>query len=301
MASRIEAFLEMMSVERGASANTVAAYRADLEAADDFLDGRLAEAGSDDLRRHLAALAGFAPATQARKLVTLRQFFRFLLAEGLREDDPTALIEAPRGRRPLPKVLGMEEVTRLLDRAAAEAEAADPASPAGQAAVRMRALIEVLYASGMRVSELVSLPVAAARRGERWFAIRGKGGRERIVPLSPVALEALRDWLAVRDGLPGAQESRWLFPAASETGHLPRQVFARELKALGARAGIGAASLSPHVLRHAFASHLLANGADLRSVQKLLGHADISTTQIYTHVQQERLFELVQDHHPLAD
>lgn len=297
----IESFLEMMSAERGASLNTLDAYRRDLEDAGAFLGRRLAEAGNEELREYLASLAHLAPATQARKLVTLRQYYRFLLTEGFREDDPTALIDAPKSRRSLPRILDTDEVGRLLDRAAEEAADADASSGGGQSAVRLRALIEVLYASGMRVSELVSLPVAAARRDERYFTISGKGGRERIVPLSPAAREALQEWLRLRDAVPGWKDSPWLFPAASVGGHLPRQVFARELKALGARAGVAATSLSPHVLRHAFASHLLANGADLRSVQQLLGHADISTTQIYTHVQEERLMELVREHHPLAD
>jgi integrase/recombinase XerD len=189
------------------------------------------------------------------------------------------------------------ETGRLLDRAAAEAaKSGDPV-----AARRMHALVEVLYATGLRVSELVGLPLTVALRDERFFVVRGKGNKERMVPLSPKAREAMRAWLAVRDRDPKVAESPYLFPAASESGHLPRQVFARDLKGLAARAGIAAAKVSPHVLRHAFASHLLQNGADLRAVQQLLGHADISTTQIYTHVLEERLVRLVNDHHPLAD
>lgn len=299
----IEAFLEMMSAERGASANTLQAYRRDLDDVRAFLDGRLAAADTEHLRRYLAHVAnlGFATTTQARKLVTLRQFFRFLYGEGHRADDPTGLIEGPKGRRALPKVLGADEVGRLIDRAGEEAALAPQGTVAAMAAVRMKALIELLYATGMRVSELVSLPVAAARRNERFFNVRGKGGKERIVPLSSAAREALTSWIDVRASVESWRDDPWLFPASSKTGHLPRQVFARELKSLGARVGIAASKLSPHVIRHAFASHLLQNGADLRSVQQLLGHADISTTQIYTHVLEERLLQLVRDHHPLAD
>lgn len=300
---RLEAFLEMMSAERGASDNTLEAYRRDLEDAREFLGGKLDLAATDDLRRYLASLAsaGLAASTQARKLVTLRQFYGFLYGEGHRSDDPTTLLESPKGVRPLPRILHAEEVDRLLEKAEEEADGADASTPAGFSAIRLRALVEALYATGMRVSELVSLPAAAARRNERFLTIRGKGGRERIVPLSAMALNAMAAWICVRDAVEGLQDSPWLFPAASATGYLPRQVFARELKGLGARAGIQAAKLSPHVVRHAFASHLLANGADLRSVQQLLGHADIATTQIYTHVLETRLIELVHEHHPLAD
>ena len=192
------------------------------------------------------------------------------------------------------------ETGRLLDRAALEAAEAGNTGDT-VAARRMHALVEVLYATGLRVSELVSLPVTVAQRDERFFVVRGKGNKERMVPLSPKAREAMRGWLAEREGNPALGDSPYLFPSSSESGHLPRQVFARDLKALAARAGIAAAKVSPHVLRHAFASHLLQNGADLRAVQQLLGHADISTTQIYTHVLEERLVRLVNDHHPLAD
>jgi integrase/recombinase XerD len=296
-AARLEAFLEMMSAERGASANTLAAYRRDLADADAALVGRLAAASQEELRNYVGRLAGrgLSAASQARRLSALRQFFRFLYSEGLREDDPTATLEAPRRARPLPRVMSEAEVGRLLEQAAAEAAAADaPAS-----ALRLHALVEVLYATGLRVSELVSLPAVVAARDERYFLIRGKGGRERLVPLSEGARTAMKCWLAARGRLPGGV-GPWLFPAASDSGHLPRQVFARELKELAARAGIPAARVSPHVLRHAFASHLLQNGADLKAVQQLLGHADISTTQIYTHVLEERLMRLVEEHHPLA-
>lgn len=299
-AARIEAFLEMMSVERGASDNTLAGYRRDLEDASAFVPGGLAKASADDLRAYLADIAtrGFAASSQARKLSALRQFFKFLYSENLRPDDPTGTIDAPRKQRALPRTMSEEETTRLLEQAATEA-AGDGRDAV--AARRMHALVEVLYATGLRVSELVSLPVTVALRDERFFIIRGKGNKERMVPLSAKARAAMREWLAVRNEISAFAESPYLFPSASESGHLPRQVFARDLKALAARAGISADSMSPHLLRHAFASHLLQNGADLRAVQQLLGHADISTTQIYTHVLEERLVRLVNEHHPLAD
>jgi len=303
--ARIEAFLEMMAAERGASDNTLASYRRDLEDAAAFLasgTGGLAAAGAAEIRGYLEHLAGsFAATTQARKLSTLRQFFKFLYAEGLRGDDPTGTLDSPKKERPLPKVLSESETDRLLTQAAAEAEAAAPGTPARLAACRMHALLEVLYATGLRVSELVSLPVGVATRDDRFFTVRGKGGKERIVPLSPKARQAMSAWFAERKRRPNLVESPWLFPSSSDSGYLPRQVFARDLKALAARAGIPMAKVSPHVLRHAFASHLLQNGADLRAVQQLLGHSDISTTQIYTHVLEKRLVELVQKHHPLAD
>ncbi|MAW87960.1 MAG: tyrosine recombinase [Phyllobacteriaceae bacterium] len=296
--ARIEAFLEMMAAERGASANTLAAYRRDLEEAAAAVPSGLVDATSADLTAYLASLAasGFAVTTQARRLSSLRQFFAFLYGEGMRGDDPTGVIDSPRRQRPLPKVLSEAGVTRLLDLAAAEAASGEPA------ALRLHALLEVLYATGLRVSELVALPVSVARRDERFFIVRGKGGKDRMVPLSAKARAAMAAWLAIRDANGEISGSRFLFPSpGSESGHLPRQVFARDLKALAARAGLKPAAVSPHVLRHAFASHLLQNGADLRAVQQLLGHADISTTQIYTHVLEERLAELVRAHHPLAD
>ncbi len=302
-AARIEAFLEMMSAERGAAENTLAGYRRDLEDAAAGIGGDLAAAGPADIRAYLDGVAarGFAPTSQARKLSALRQFFKFLYAEGLRGDDPTGTLDSPKKGRPLPKVMGEAETARLLDRAALEA--ADPAQGGGDAlaALRLHALVEVLYATGLRVSELVGLPAAVAQRDDRFFMVRGKGGKERMVPLSAKARAAMKAWLAARGKVPALAESPFLFPAGSDSGHLPRQVFARDLKGLAARAGIAAAKVSPHVLRHAFASHLLQNGADLRAVQQLLGHADISTTQIYTHVLEERLVRLVNEHHPLAD
>jgi integrase/recombinase XerD len=302
-AARIDAFLEMMSAERGAAENTLAGYRRDLEDAAESIRGGLAGADAAALRAYLAGIAaqGFAPTSQARKLSALRQFFKFLYAEGLRADDPTGTLDSPRKGRPLPKVMGEAETGRLLDRAALEA--VDPGQAGGDAnaALRLHALVEVLYATGLRVSELVGLPVTVALRDERFFIVRGKGDKERMVPLSGKARAAMRAWLEARAAVPSLADSPFLFPAASGSGHLPRQVFARDLKELAARAGIPAAKISPHVIRHAFASHLLQNGADLRAVQQLLGHADISTTQIYTHVLEERLVRLVNDHHPLAD
>lgn len=300
-AARIEAFLEMLSAERGAADNTLESYRRDLEDAAEHLSVGLPDAGTADLRAYLAGIGErrFAPSSQARKLSVLRQFFKFLYAEGLRPDDPTGTLDSPRKDRPLPKIMSEAETGRLLDRAADEARGSGPAMRAP--ALRLHALVELLYATGLRVSELVSLPVAVAARDERFFLVRGKGGKERMVPLSGAAQNAMRAWLAERNRQPGAAASPWLFPAASDTGYLPRQVFARDLKGLAARAGIAAAKVSPHVLRHAFASHLLQNGADLRAVQQLLGHTDISTTQIYTHVLEERLVRLVNEHHPLAD
>jgi len=291
----------MMSAERGAADNTLASYRRDLEDAAEHI-GDLAGADPAAIRAYLGDIAarGFAPSSQARRLSALRQFYKFLYGEGLRPDDPTGTLDSPKKGRALPKIMSEAETGRLLDRAAAEAADASVGDSARIAARRMQALVEVLYATGLRVSELVGLPLTVALRDERFFIVRGKGSKERVVPLSAKAREAMRLWLVERGRVPAWAESLFLFPAASESGHLPRQVFARELKGLAARAGIAAAKISPHVLRHAFASHLLQNGADLRAVQQLLGHSDISTTQIYTHVLEERLVRLVNDHHPLA-
>jgi integrase/recombinase XerD len=300
-AALLEAFLEMLAAERGASANTLAAYRRDL---DDFRSraGRLADATAADLRLYIGGLAdrGLAASSQARRLSALRQFFRFLLAEGLRGDDPTSLAEAPKPRRGLPKVLSVEEVDRLL--ATARESASRPDAPPARrlAAARLLALLELLYATGLRVSELVSLPATAGRGGRPFIAVRGKGGRERLVPLNSAAQTALGEYRTLQ-AVHQCPESKWLFPSDGAAGHLTRQAFARDLKTIAARAGLNAAKLSPHVLRHAFATHLLAGGADLRVVQTLLGHADISTTQIYTHVLDERLKRLVSEHHPLAE
>ncbi len=292
----------MLAAERGASANTLAAYRRDL---DDFIahgGGRLAGASAAAVRRYIADLPGrgFAPASQARRLSALRQFFRFLVVEGLREDDPTATTERPKPRRGLPKILSVADVDRLLSAAREEADAADLTPIRRLAALRVLTLLELLYATGLRVSELVSLPASAGRGGRPFIGVTGKGGRERLVPLNPASHRALDEYRAAR-AAQGRGESKWLFPTDSANGHLTRQAFARDLKAVALRAGLDAAKLSPHVLRHAFATHLLSGGADLRVVQTLLGHADISTTQIYTHVLDERLRQLVNDHHPLAD
>jgi len=304
--AKIEAFLEMMAAERGASDNTLASYRRDLEDADAYLEapcGGVFKASAADIRKYLADMTarGFASTTQARKLSSLRQFFKFLYSEGMRDDDPTGVLDSPKKGRPLPKTLSESEMNALLERAADEAREAPAGTPARVAAQRLSTLLEMLYASGLRVSELVSLPLRVALRDERFFTVRGKGGKERMVPLSAKAREAVALWLKERARHPPFADSPWLFPAVSASGYLSRQVFARELKGLAGRAGISTAKISPHVLRHAFASHLLQNGADLRAVQQLLGHADISTTQIYTHVLEKRLQELVQKHHPLAD
>ena len=299
-AAAIESFLEMMSAERGAGDNTLQAYRRDLEDAGSEIR-QMADASADAVRAYVGGLAerGFAASSQARKLSSLRQFYKFLYAEGLRKDDPTGTVDAPKKPRSLPKILSEADAGRLLDRAAEEA--ADDASGDPAGALRRHALVEVLYATGLRVSELVALPKTVALRDEHFFVVTGKGRKDRMVPLSAKARIAMKAWLVARAGTPRFASSPWLFPSPSESGHLPRQVFGRELKGLAARAGIPSAKISPHVLRHAFASHLLQNGADLRAVQQLLGHADISTTQIYTHVLEERLVRLVNDHHPLAD
>ncbi|MGH6761372.1 MAG: site-specific tyrosine recombinase XerD [Phyllobacterium sp.] len=302
----IESFLEMMSAERGAADNTLQSYRRDLEDAAAFAAGggsNLPDATPEIVRAYLEDLAsrGFAASSQARRLSALRQFFRFLYTENIRQDDPTGILDAPKKQQSLPKILSEGDVTRLLDRAALEAGDAAHAPSGRFHALRLHALLEVAYATGLRVSELVGLPVTVARSDRRFLMVRGKGAKERLVPLSSKAREAMMAYLALRDSDPKVAESPWLFPAISETGYLARQVFARDLKGVAARSGLSAASISPHVLRHAFASHLLQNGADLRSVQQLLGHSDISTTQIYTHVLEERLHKLVSEHHPLAD
>ncbi|MCJ8057100.1 site-specific tyrosine recombinase XerD [Shinella curvata] len=303
-ALQVESFLEMMSAERGAAVNTLQSYERDLEDAKSFLNERnirLTEAMPDDLRAYLGHLAkqGFAASSQARRLSALRQFFKFLYGEGLRGDDPTGILDAPKKGRSLPKTLSVDDVTRLISRAEIEAT-----EPGGNLLMqrRMHLLVELLYATGMRVSELVSLPASVLAQTGRFLVVKGKGNKERLVPLSRAAVSAMEAYgevLAAEIGDDPATGA-FLFPAQSKEGFLPRQVFARDLKALAGRAGIRAATLSPHVLRHAFASHLLQNGADLRAVQELLGHSDISTTQIYTHVLEERLHQLVQTHHPLA-
>lgn len=298
----LEAFLEMLLVERGASANTLEAYRRDLEAFQAYVrkaGGNLQDADSEAIRGFLAVLtaSGMAPRTQARRLSALRQYYRFLLAEGLRPDDPSATIDSPRLGRSLPKILDEAEVDQLLAAASAQE---------GPEGARMTAILEVLYATGLRISELVSLPMAAAFRDPRFLLVKGKGGKERMVPLSAPARAAMEAYKPSRERvlarLPEnkAQLSHWLFPSRGKSGHLTRHRVGQLLKELAVAAGIAPAKVSPHVLRHAFASHLLHHGADLRSVQQMLGHADISTTQIYTHVLDQRLKHLVQNHHPLA-
>ncbi|THV11673.1 site-specific tyrosine recombinase XerD [Rhizobium rhizophilum] len=300
--ARVEAFLEMLSAERGAAENTLLSYQRDLDDLSDFLSGRKVSLGlatREDLSAYLSDLSkrGFMPTSQARRLSAMRQFYKFLYAEGLRGDDPTAILDAPKKSRTLPKVLTVEDVTGLLSLAEAEANLEGPDQATR---IRRLALLELLYATGMRVSELVSLPVKVLSQEGRFLLVRGKGNKERLVPLSRTAIEALVRYGAVRNADPIQAQSPFLFPSASKEGYLPRQVFARELKDLAIRAGLSADAVSPHVLRHAFASHLLGNGADLRAVQELLGHSDISTTQIYTHVLDERLQHLVHTHHPLA-
>ena len=291
----VDAFLEMLAAERGAAKRTREAYRRDLDDVVDALGATPIDAAtSADLRRYLARLTrrALAPATQARRLSALRQFFRFLVVDGVRKDDPTAALDAPRSRRPLPKLVSEAEAQRLIE-AAQRHEGAEGA--------RLLCLIELLYGAGLRVSELVSLPVAAAMRDPRFLIVRGKGGKERLVPLGAPARRALDAYLAQRARFlrPG-QTSPYLFPSRGAEGHLTRRRAAQLLKDVAMKAGIDPSRLSPHVLRHAFASHMLAGGADLRSLQEMLGHADIATTQIYTHVQTDRLQQLVKDHHPLA-
>ena len=307
--SLIELYLDMLAAERGAGKNTLSAYARDLADFSAHLDQRqhtIANAGTDDVRSYLAALAkrSFAATSVARRLSAIRQLYRFLYAEGRRADDPAAIIEGPKRGRSLPKVLSIEEVSRLLE-SARDGMKVEPA-PERLRAARLNCLIELLYATGLRVSELVTLPASAAERNARMLVVRGKGGKERMVPLNDAAKTAMVEYRALlaqqeRKSKASPKPSKWLFPSFGEAGHLTRQHFARELKALAAAAGLRATQVSPHVLRHAFASHLLHNGADLRVVQTLLGHADISTTQIYTHVLEERLKSLVRDLHPLGE
>ena len=292
-------FLEAMVAERGASQNTVTAYRRDLE---DYVSaiaalGKGPEAAErSDVESWLAGLddLGLAASTRARRLSAVRQFHRFLYEDGWREDDPAARLSGPAKTRKLPKTLTIEEVGRLLDASRQDGDA------------RLACLMEVLYATGMRVSELVSLPVAAVRGDPRMILVRGKGGKERMTPLSAPARAAMGAWLSVRDAAEAAKKersgdsSRYLFPSSGAKGHLTRERLFQIVKRVAAKAGIDPVRVSPHVLRHAFASHLLANGADLRAIQQLLCHADVATTEIYTHVQEERLKRLVADKHPLA-
>ena len=303
----IEGFLEMMAAERGAAKNTLDAYRRDLADFGAFLAGTgttVEAVRPRDIGAYLKAIAadGLAATSRARRLSAIRQLYRFLVAEGLIDEDPATGFEGPRRERPLPKVLSVAEVDILLETAHRRIEGLSGRDRFR--ALRLKALLEVLYATGMRVSELVELPRSVLVGDDRVLTIKGKGGRERIVPLNGAARDALGHYLNV--GLDGDAElapmlrTKFMFPSRGAEGHLTRQRLAQELKALAADAGLDPERVSPHVLRHAFASHLLDRGADLRAVQQLLGHADISTTQIYTHVLEERLRQLVRDHHPLA-
>ncbi|WP_425070850.1 site-specific tyrosine recombinase XerD [Sagittula sp. S175] len=297
-------FLEAMAAERGAAANTLAAYERDLTHVADWLadKGRdFATASRDDVESYLVDCdtLGLSRATRARRLSAIKQLYRFAFEEDLREDNPAVQISGPGRDKRLPKTLSVEEVDRLLT--AAEAHGRTPADRA-----RNACLMQVLYATGMRVTELVSLPVSSARGDPRMLLIRGKGGKERMVPLSPPAREALATWLAIRDAAEdearskGHAPSAFLFPSHGKAGHLTRHAFYILIKDFAVEAGVSPSKVTPHTLRHAFATHLLANGADLRAIQTLLGHADVATTEIYTHVLEERLRELVLDHHPLA-
>lgn len=297
MASRhVEAFLEMLAAERGAARNTLAAYEADLADFEAFAAGRgmpVQAADADVLRGWVAGLAaaGYAARTQARRISAIRQFHRFLAREGIRPDDPTELLDSPRLPASLPRALSEAEVERLIEAAAG--------LPGHRGAVAAAA-VELLYCSGLRASELVALPAAALRPEEGLVAIRGKGGKERLVPVSARARSLALAARAVAAEKAGPKGARWLFPSRAAAGHLTRQSLALLLKEAALAAGLDPARVSPHVLRHSFASHLLGRGADLRSLQVLLGHADIATTQIYTKVLEARLKALVEAHHPLA-
>lgn len=298
--SYLIAFLDMLAAERGAASNTIEAYGSDL---DGFLQ-YLTEAGvtplaaaTQHIQGYIAMMAnaGQASTSRSRRLSAIKQYYRFLFAEGVIAADPTAGLQGPKRQRALPKVLSIAEVDRLLETSLKRCHGVE-----GRAlfrALRFQCLLEILYATGMRVSELVGLPRTVLRGDRRVFSIRGKGGRERLVPLNAAARAALDRFLEISGRF---DNSEWLFPSKSASGHMTRQGFAQDLKEVAAEADIGADRISPHVLRHAFASHLLDRGADLRAVQQLLGHADISTTEIYTHVLQERLKALVNTHHPLA-
>lgn len=299
----IDAFLDMLASDRGAAANTLDAYGRDLADYQIFAAGHggvtvIDAAGVEAYLVHLKA-EGLKASSAARRLSAIRQMHRFLYAEGHCPTDPTAGVESPRLGRPLPKVLSVAQVDRLLT-LARDAAFREESTPLERLrALRMHCLLELLYATGLRVSELVALPASAARTRERFLIVRGKGAKERLVPLNEASRLAAKAWLEALEA--GRKQGKWLFPADSETGHLTRQAFARDLKVIAGAAGISAGRISPHVLRHAFASHLLQNGADLRIVQELLGHADIATTQIYTHVLDERLKSMVRDLHPLSE
>jgi integrase/recombinase XerD len=299
-AALIESFLDMMGAERGASRNTLSAYARDLS---DFAasvagrGGAIRNADPAAVKTYLAALsaAGLAPSSQARKLSALRQFYAFLYAEGIRGDDPTNTIEAPRRGRVLPKVLSASDVETLIETARGETQK----EKRGEEAVRLLCMVEILYASGLRVSELVTLPLAAVTGRQGFLYVRGKGNKERMAPLNQSARGAIADYMKVRDKFTDGT-SRFLFASRAASGHITRRRCHQMLKELAVKAGVDPDKLSPHVLRHAFATHLVEGGADLRSVQTMLGHADIATTQIYTHVAGDRLKQTVQQAHPLA-
>jgi integrase/recombinase XerD len=309
-AKLINLFLDMLAAEQGAGDNTLDAYRRDLTDFSEFL-GRssqnFAGAETEVLRNYLADLdtRGFKSSSVARRLSAMRHLFRFLLNERIRSDDPAAILSGPKRGRGLPKVLSISDVDRMLTRSK-ELTEQDVSPQQRLRALRLHCLLEVLYATGLRVSELVALPLSASRRDARMIVVRGKGNKERLVPLNEASRQAMADYLGAMEVLKPEQKksapaSKWLFPSFGESGHLTRQHFARDLKELAGASGLAPRLVSPHVLRHAFASHLLHNGADLRIVQTLLGHTDISTTQIYTHVVEERLKSLVRDLHPLAE
>ncbi len=296
MVSYLESFLEMLALERGAAENTIAAYRRDLEDFDAFLEAVGTDnqtADERDLSRYIQNLAsqGLSTATQARRISSLKQFYMFLLNEDLRQDNPAMNLESPQTGRRLPKYLSEKEVDQLLSRA--EGDSSEEK--------RCAALLHILYATGLRVSELVTLPFPTFGDEDDFIIVRGKGNKERLIPVNESAKKALKTYLDCRHEFIGDEYSSWLFPSRGKSGHLTRQRFGQILKDLAIEAGLDSKRVSPHVLRHAFASHLLAHGADLRSLQKMLGHSDISTTQIYTHVLKERLVGLVNQHHPLAD
>ena len=310
-AKLINLFLDMLAAEQGAGDNTLDAYRRDLTDFSEFLartGQSIAGVETQALRDYLADLdgRGFKSSSVARRLSAMRHLFRFLLNERIRSDNPAATLSGPKRGRALPKVLSISDVDRLLARAKALTDAPDASALQRLRAMRLYCLLEVLYATGLRVSELVALPRSASRRDARMIVVRGKGNKERLVPLNEASRQAMADYLAAMEALKpekkkNAAPSKWLFPSFGESGHLTRQHFARDLKELAVASGLAPRLVSPHVLRHAFASHLLHNGADLRIVQTLLGHTDISTTQIYTHVVEERLKSLVSDLHPLAE
>ena len=290
---QIEAFLEMMAVERDASPHTLSAYARDLNDAEEAAAGGLMAADETAIEGWFADLSrrGLSPATQARRRSAVRQFYRFALAEGWRADDPSRRLDAPKQGRPLPKTLSRDEIERLIAAASARE---------GAAGVRLICLMELAYASGLRVSELLGLKVQAVRRDPTHLIVRGKGGKERLAPLNDAARTAVKAWLVQRDADKARADSSWLFPSGGKSGHLTPRRFAQLLDQAALDAGIDPARVSPHVLRHAFATHLLEGGADLRIVQTLLGHADIATTQIYTHVATDRLTQVMNTKHPLA-